>query len=161
MFNKLVDVFREVFWLKRPKKKNTQRKTPVKKKISAKKKVAAKKAPAKALKVPSKPLKVIKAPAAPKVPKILKKKEPVIDPNLTEIGEITHYFERIKVCVVKVTGGAILIGDRLSIIGTHTKIAQKVWSMQIESLDVKVAKKGQLVGLKVDKPVQVGDKIYK
>ncbi len=33
--------------------------------------------------------------------------------------------------------------------------------MQVESLDVKVAKKGQLVGLKVDKIVKIGDKVYK
>ena len=33
--------------------------------------------------------------------------------------------------------------------------------MQIESEDVKVAKKGQLIGLKVDKIVAVGDKVYK
>ena len=63
--------------------------------------------------------------------------------------------------MVKITGGAILIGDRLTLVGAKTKFVQKVWSMQIESLDVKVAKKGQLVGLKVDKLVQVGDKVYK
>ena len=33
--------------------------------------------------------------------------------------------------------------------------------LQIESEDVKVAKKGQLIGLKVDKIVAVGDKVYK
>jgi hypothetical protein len=38
---------------------------------------------------------------------------------------------------------------------------QKVWSMQIESKDVKVAKKGELIGLKIDKPVAPGDIVYK
>jgi len=33
--------------------------------------------------------------------------------------------------------------------------------MQIESADVKVARKGQLIGIKVDKIVVVGDKVYK
>jgi len=33
--------------------------------------------------------------------------------------------------------------------------------LQIESEDVKVAKKGQLIGLKVDKIAAVGDKVYK
>jgi putative protease len=60
-----------------------------------------------------------------------------------------------------VTKGTVLIGDKLTIIGPKTKLAQKVWSMQIESVDVKVAKKGQLIGLKVDKIVAVGDKVYK
>jgi hypothetical protein len=36
-----------------------------------------------------------------------------------------------------------------------------VKSLQIESLDVKIAKKGQLVGLKAAKKAKVGDKIYK
>ena len=85
----------------------------------------------------------------------------MIDPSLVETGVITHYFERIKVCVVQLTQGTVLIGDKLTILGPKTKFVQKVWSMQIESEDVKVAKKGQLIGLKVDKLVAVGDKVYK
>ena len=84
-----------------------------------------------------------------------------IDSSLAEVGVITHYFGRIKVCVVQLTQGSILIGDKLTIIGNKTKFIQKVWSMQIESEDVKVAKKGQLIGLKVDKIAAVGDKVYK
>ena len=77
------------------------------------------------------------------------------------MGEITHYFDRIKVAVLKINQGTVLIGDRLTIISGKTKFVQKVWSMQIESLDVKVAKKGQLIGIKVDKPVVPGDIVYK
>jgi hypothetical protein len=36
-----------------------------------------------------------------------------------------------------------------------------VESLQIESEDVKVAPKGQLVGLKVIKPAKPGDKVFK
>ncbi len=170
MFNKLVDVLKEVFWLKKsPKKKTTSRRKSVaakspKKTVVKKKAVKSKvKAPLKpAVKAAVKPLKKdIAAKPAVKAVKLPKVKVPVIDPNLTEAGEITHYFERIKVCVVKVTQGAVLIGDRLTIIGEKTKFVQKVWSMQIESQDVKVARKGQLIGLKVDKTVVVGDKVYK
>jgi translation initiation factor IF-2 len=84
-----------------------------------------------------------------------------IDPSLVQVGVITHYFARIKVCVVNLSQGTVLIGDKLTILGPKTKFVQKVWSMQIESEDVKVAKKGQLIGLKVDKAVVVGDKVYK
>jgi hypothetical protein len=166
MFNKLVDVLKEVFWLK-PSKKKTAKRKPVARK--AVKKKTAKSSPKpktqpvlKSVKpaIKSKVVKVKPAPL-PKTPKVPKKKEVLIDPNLAQVGEITHYFERIKVVVVKITGGSILIGDKLMIIGKKTKFPQKVWSMQIESLDVKVAKKRQLVGLKVDKPVEVGDKVYK
>jgi len=159
MFNKFVDVLKEVFWLK----KSTAKKQPHR-------------GPAKT----RKPALKLAKPA--KVPKT---KAPAVDPNLVQAGKITHYFERIKVCVVKITQGSILIGDRLTIKGPvkgrgpngvkprcgnaalrgalrpKTSFVQKVWSMQIENKDVKVARKGQLIGLKVDKPVAVGDLVYK
>ena len=136
--NKFVDLMKEVFWLK----KSTAKKQPR----------LRRGAPAKTRKLTPKPAKPTK---------ISKTKAPVVDPNLVQAGKITHYFERIKVCVVKITQGSILIGDRLTIKGPKTSFVQKVWSMQIENKDVKVARKGQLIGLKVDKPVAVGDIVYK
>ena len=158
MFLKLVDVLKEVFWMKPSSKKakparRKQTKKAVVKKSPAKKKIA-KKTP--------KPMTPPKLKAKlPAIKKPAKSAIKPIDPSLVEVGEITHYFDRIKVCVVKLTQGTVLIGDKLTIIGPKTKYIQKVWSMQIESLDVKIAKKGQLIGLKVDKLVVVGDKVYK
>ena len=143
MFHKLVDVLKEVFWIKPSRK----RRKPARKKKAGK--AVAKKVP----KPAKKPARLAKAGAKPVVK--------TIDPSLVQVGVITHYFERIKVCVVELTQGSVLIGDRLTILGNKTKFIQKVWSMQIESEDVKVAKKGQLIGLKVDKIVAVGDKVYK
>jgi hypothetical protein len=162
MFNKFIDLLKEVFWLKpsRPKPKRAGRKKPaVKKKVKAsRRKPVVKKIPPKITKpAKAQPKEQGRLPAAgKKTPKT-----PVIDPSLTEVGIITHYFDRIKVCVVKLTHGTILIGDKLTLIGEKTRFVQKVWSMQIESEDVKVAKKGQIIGLKVDKIVVVGDKVYK
>jgi hypothetical protein len=154
MFRKIVDVLKEVFWIKpsRKKPKLSTRK-------SVKKSPAKKKAVKKTLKLPVKPK--LKPKPEPKAGKVKPAAKLLIDPSLVQVGEITHYFERIKVCVVKLTKGTVLIGDKLTIQGPKTKFIQKVWSMQIESLDVKVAKKGQLIGLKVDKLVVVGDKVYK
>ncbi|MDO8674608.1 MAG: hypothetical protein Q7K71_00630 [Candidatus Omnitrophota bacterium] len=141
--NKFIDLMKEVFWLK---------------KSTAKKQL--RRAPAKTRKPTPKPAKVKpKKPAKPT--KISKIKAPVVDPNLVQAGKITHYFDRIKVCVVKITQGSILVGDRLTIKGPKTSFVQKVWSMQIENKDVKVARKGQLIGLKVERPVAVGDIVYK
>lgn len=78
-----------------------------------------------------------------------------------EIGEITHYFSKIKVAVVKVSAIGLKLGDNINIKGSSTDLVQKVDSMQIESVDVKSAQKGQLVGLKLKKPARVGDKVYK
>ena len=77
------------------------------------------------------------------------------------IGEITHYFSRIQVVVLKITGGKLCVGENIRIQGKGTDFAQKVQSLQIESVDVKSANKGQLVGLKVRKKARPGDKVYK
>jgi len=151
MFRKLVNVLKEVFWIKPSRKKPKPARLKKAKKVVVKKKIPAKK---KIIK------KTVKPVLQPK-PKLKPKAAPMIDPSLAQVGVITHYFDRIKVCVVKLTQGTVLIGDELTIIGPKTKFIQKVWSLQIESEDVKVAKKGQLIGLKVDKIVAVGDKVYK
>ena len=77
------------------------------------------------------------------------------------IGEITHYFSRIRVVVVKVARGIMKVGDEIHILGRKTDFRQKINSIQIESVDVKEARKGQLVGLKVVKEASPGDKVYR
>ncbi len=143
IFKKFSDVLKEVFWLK----PSSRRKVSVKKTVKKNKLPKVKKRPA------AKALRSVKARVQIKTPRV--------GPNLVKVGQITHYFDRIKVGVVKITKGTILIGDRLSIVGKKSKFIQKIWSMQIESRDVKVAKKGQLIGIKVDKPAQAGDVVYK
>ncbi|HPB69231.1 MAG TPA: hypothetical protein PKU74_10050, partial [Candidatus Omnitrophota bacterium] len=81
--------------------------------------------------------------------------------KMARVGKITHYFNKIMVCVVKVDGTALFLGDNIIIKGRGTELNQKVNSLQVESLDVKAVKKGQLVGLKVDHCVKEGDVIYK
>lgn len=77
------------------------------------------------------------------------------------IGDITHFFNRIQVAVVELKEGSLKAGDRILIKGKNTDFSQRIKSMQVESVDVKVAKKGQIIGLKVVKEAQAGDKVYK
>ncbi len=77
------------------------------------------------------------------------------------VGEITHYFQKISVVVVKVVEHPILIGDLIHIKGSTTDFSQKVNSLQVESNDVRFARKGELVGLQVVEPAKPGDKLYK
>ena len=77
------------------------------------------------------------------------------------VGEVTHYFSRIEVCVVKMTQGRVNVGDKICIKGHSTDFSQKILSLQIENSDVKTARKGQLVGLKVKSKVREGDKVFK
>ena len=91
------------------------------------------------------------------VPKKLPQKELKPGPL---IGAVTHFFPRIQVCVLKVSGNSIKQGDKILIIGKDRCFQQSVQSLQIESLDVKSAKRGDLVGLKLVQPAGVGDKVF-
>jgi translation elongation factor EF-G len=116
------------------------------------------------VKRPAKPKKLSKPKPAPKPklkPKAAVKPIPAKKKEEKEIviGEITHFFSKIQVAVVKVLKGPINAGDHVRIKGKNTDFIQKINSMQVESVDVKQAKKGQLIGLKVIKEARVGDKV--
>lgn len=103
-----------------------------------------------------------KAKKVRKVEKALKKVSEIkIVSNEVCIGEVTHFFSRIQVIVLKMNSGNLLVGDRIRISGHKTDFIQKVKSLQIESVDVKSARKGQLVGLKVGKKAKPGDQVFK
>lgn len=84
-----------------------------------------------------------------------------IPDTTTPVGVVTHYFDKIKVCVVRIDAGSLKKGDRLSIEGKHGCLTQTISSMQIENEDVSFAKKGNLIGLKVSKAVHQGDVVKK
>ena len=76
------------------------------------------------------------------------------------IGEITHYFSRIEVVVVKLTKGSLKVGDKIAIRGGERDFVQTVRSLQIESVDVPMAAQGKLAGLKTVQPAREGDKVF-
>jgi len=76
------------------------------------------------------------------------------------IGKITHYFTNIGVAVVEITAGKLNIGDKVHIKGATSDFEQSIDSMQVEHENVKIAKKGDAVGLKADQQVREGDEVY-
>jgi putative protease len=80
--------------------------------------------------------------------------------NLVEVGTIAHFFTKINVAVVELTN-TLSVGDRIRIQGPTTNFEQTVDSMQIEHANVKTAKKGQSIGLKVKDKVREKDTVYK
>ena len=78
----------------------------------------------------------------------------------TPIGEVTHFYSKIGVGIVKLTD-ALKVGDKVKIQGHSTDIEQDVDSIQVDHKDVQDAKKGDVVGLKVTDKVREGDKVYK
>jgi len=77
------------------------------------------------------------------------------------IGKITHYFSNIEVAVINLAA-SLKDGDNIRIVGgQETDFEQEVGSMQIDHKEVKSAKKGDSVGMKVDEKVHEGYKVYK
>lgn len=77
-----------------------------------------------------------------------------------EVGKVTHFFTKISVGVIKLSG-KLKDGETIRIKGATTDFKQKATSMQIEHEKVKEAGKGKSIGLKVSNPVREGDTVYK
>ena len=78
-----------------------------------------------------------------------------------QVGKITHYFPKISVAVVEVTGGSIKTGYEIHIKGHTTDFRQKVKSMQMEHENIEMAEPGQSIGMEVEEPVRANDLVYK
>ncbi|MEK7080340.1 MAG: hypothetical protein AAB925_00715 [Patescibacteria group bacterium] len=77
------------------------------------------------------------------------------------VGKITHYFSNISVAVIDLSS-SLKEGDEIRIVGgENTDFNQTVDSMQVDHKEVKIAKKGDSVGLKVKEKVHEGYKVYK
>jgi len=77
------------------------------------------------------------------------------------IGQITHYFGKIKVAIVEITKKDLKAGDTIHIKGSSTDFEQPVKSMQVEHEQVDKAKKGDIIGLKIKDKAREGDEVYK
>ncbi len=77
------------------------------------------------------------------------------------IGRVTHYFDKIKVAAITLTK-TLKQGDELHFVGGEdTDFKQKASSLEINHVKVKRAKKGAEVGLKVNKKVREGYRVYR
>ena len=75
-------------------------------------------------------------------------------------GKVIHFYDKIGVAVVSLSA-PIKTGDMIKISGHDKEFSQTVTSMQIEHQKTEQAKKGQVVGMKVDQPVKENDLVYK
>ncbi len=80
--------------------------------------------------------------------------------SLKAIGEVTHFYDHISVAVVKLYD-KLSQGDKIKIEGHGKSFMQKVDSMQMEHEKRSTGKRGQEIGLKVNKPVKRKDLVYK
>ncbi len=77
-----------------------------------------------------------------------------------QIGKITHYFGKIGVGVIELSG-ALKVGETIRVVGGDRDFTQTVGSMQIEHEKIEEAKSGEAVGLKLDGLSKPGDIVYK
>lgn len=76
------------------------------------------------------------------------------------IGAITHYYSKIGVGIIELKDN-VKIGEKIKIKGHSTDIEQNIDSMQVDHKEVEEAKKGDVIGLKVNDKVREGDEVYK
>ena len=77
------------------------------------------------------------------------------------VGKVTHYFSNIRVGVVKLSA-PLSQRDEIRITGgENTDFNQKVESMQIDHKELKKAKRGNSIGLKVKEKVREGYGVYR
>lgn len=76
------------------------------------------------------------------------------------IGTVSDFFARPVVAAIELTA-ALKVGDKIHIKGHTTDLELTVDSMQIDNADVKEAKAGDSVGVKVSERVRKRDTVYK
>ena len=76
------------------------------------------------------------------------------------IGKVTDFFARPVVAGIELTA-TLTLGDKIHIKGHTTDMELAIESMQINNVDVKQAKAGDAVGIKVSERVRRGDIVYK
>ncbi len=77
-----------------------------------------------------------------------------------KIGMISHYFGNISVAGIEIEKGKLEVGDTIRIKGHTTDFTQTINSMQIDLQTVEKVKKGDSIGIKVDKRVREHDEVY-
>ena len=74
---------------------------------------------------------------------------------MKKVGTVTHYYGNIGVAIVALAG-KLSKGDKVKFESGKTEFEQTVESMQIEHKEINSAKKGDVIGLKVNEKVNEG-----
>jgi len=76
-----------------------------------------------------------------------------------EIGKVSSFFSHVSVAAIKLTD-KLKAGDKIHIKGNTTDFEDTVESIQIEKKEVKSAKKGDHIGIKVPEKVRPNDTVF-
>ena len=76
-----------------------------------------------------------------------------------EIGRVSGYYSHVGAAAVKLSSG-LKVGDKLHFKGASNDFKITVKEMQIERKSVKIAKKGDHIGIKVPEKVRPNVRVY-
>jgi len=76
------------------------------------------------------------------------------------VGHITHYYPKIRVALIDLKHKGLNVNENIQIEGEKTFIEQKVDSMEMKNKEIKKAKKGEEVGIKVKEKVYNNDNVF-
>ena len=74
------------------------------------------------------------------------------------IGKVVHYYDKIGVAIVELSG-SLKVGDQVKFVKGDDELEQAIDSIQVEKAAVESAKKGDVVGVKVDSPIKEGAEV--
>lgn len=78
-----------------------------------------------------------------------------------KIGRVTHYWAKIGVAGIEITGGELRVGDTIRFKGHTTDLTERLESIQVDHQPVAVARVGDAVALKVTDQVRDHDEVFK
>lgn len=78
---------------------------------------------------------------------------------MTQVGKVTHYYDKLGVAIVKFAK-SVKAGDTLRFGTEENGFDQIVQSLQLNHAPIAQAKKGDEVGIKVDKKAKEGTPVY-
>lgn len=76
-----------------------------------------------------------------------------------KIGKVVHYYDKIGVAIVDLNDN-LKLGDTVTFKKGDDEKTETVESIQIERAAVESAKKGDVVGIKVNEPLKEGTEVY-
>ena len=77
-----------------------------------------------------------------------------------EVGVVTHWYDKIGVAVIKLSG-ALAVGDKIKVVRGDNEFEETVSSMQLDHKDVEKGKKGQDIAIKLSEKSKEGAMIFK
>jgi putative protease len=78
-----------------------------------------------------------------------------------KIGEVVKFFAKPSVAAIKIISGELDVGDTIKFSGHTTDFEDTIASMEINNEQIKKAKAGDYIGMKVSDRVRPGDEVFK